>query len=119
MILHNKIKKLRKEKGLTQQELADEIGLHITHLSRIENGHLTPSLDVFKKLAAIYDVSTDFLLNEAEENYDVKIRDKTLAEKIRLIDNLEEDDRKALVQIINTMLTKQKMRELLLQGASG
>ncbi len=46
MKLSEKIKILRKNNGLSQKELADKVGIHITHLSRLENKHLQPSLDV-------------------------------------------------------------------------
>ena len=84
-------------------------------MSRIENGHLTPSLDVLRKLTDIFDVSYDYLLNEETDNYDVRIKDKSLANIISMIDTLCDMDKKALSHIIDTMLTKQKMRTLLLQ----
>ena len=117
MNMHDKIKQLRKKKGLSQQALADLVGIHITHMNRIENGHYLPSLDVFKKLAEYFEVSPDYLLNDDLADFEVKIKDRSLAERIRLIDNIEEKDRQALIQIIDTMLTKQKMRELLHEPA--
>ena len=113
MKLHEKIKALRKKKGVSQQKLAEMIGIHITHVSRLENGHYYPSLDVFKKLIEIMEVSADYLLNDDMDDYEVKIRDKNLADRIRLVDTLEEDDRKAIIQVVDSMLTKKKMLDLL------
>ncbi len=42
MKLQEKIKRLRKKAGLSQQDLADKLGIHLTHLSRLENNHLQP-----------------------------------------------------------------------------
>ena len=113
MKLHEKIKHLRKKKGISQQELSERVGIHITHVSRLENGHYHPSLEVLKRLIEIFEVSADYLINEDIDNYEVKIRDKNLAERIRLIDSLEQEDRKALIQVIDSMLTKKKMLDLL------
>ena len=118
MRLPEKIKILRKKVGLSQQDLADKVGIHITHLSRLENGHLQPSLDAVRKLMDIFEVSADYLLNDDTETYEVKINDKSLAEKIRLIDTLEEKEREALSQVIDSMLTKQRMRKVLEESSS-
>jgi transcriptional regulator with XRE-family HTH domain len=115
MHIHEKIKLKRKEQGLSQQQLADKLDMHITHLSRIENGHLQPSLDVVKRLINIFEVSADYLLNDDVDTFDINIENKSLAERIQLIDKLEEKDRDALMQVIDSMLTKQKMREVLNQ----
>ncbi|PID83220.1 transcriptional regulator [Candidatus Campbellbacteria bacterium] len=37
----------RKESGLTQQEIADKLGKDKTYISKIENGKVTPSVDLF------------------------------------------------------------------------
>ena len=50
----NKLKELRLQAGLTQKQLADLIGV---------TQERTPSPDVLKKLAAVFHVSTDFLLD--------------------------------------------------------
>ena len=51
--------------------------------------------------------------NDDMDDYEVKIRDKNLADRIRLVDTLEEDDRKAIIQVVDSMLTKKKMLDLL------
>jgi len=115
MKLQEKLNHLRKEKGMSQQELADKIGINISYLSRLENGHHEPSIEVLKKFMDIFEVSADFLLNEGHEDYEVRIQDKNLAERVRLMDLLDEEHRTALITVIDSMLTNQKMRELLTQ----
>lgn len=58
---------LRKNKGLTQQALAEEIDLHISQLKRYEAGTSQPTLDVLRKLAVALSVSADVLLFDKEE----------------------------------------------------
>jgi|TARA_B100000965_G_scaffold389308_1_gene394824 transcriptional regulator with XRE-family HTH domain len=58
---------LRKEKGFTQQTLADEIGLHISQLKRYEAGTSQPTLEVLRNLAIALSVSADVLLFDKEE----------------------------------------------------
>ena len=50
---------LRREKGLTQQTLADTVGVHVTQLRRYEAGASQPTLAVLRKLAVALSVSAD------------------------------------------------------------
>ena len=43
---------LRKERGLTQQALADLVWVHVLQIRRYEGGNSQPTLDVVKRLAA-------------------------------------------------------------------
>ena len=51
-----KISKIRKKEGLTQLELADKTGLHVTTIGKIEAGMRTPTLETRKKLAKVLKV---------------------------------------------------------------
>lgn len=68
----NRLKSLRTNKHMTQEQVADRIGLAISAVSAYESGSRYPSYDVLLKLARIFHVSTDYLLgiNEAR-NIDV------------------------------------------------
>lgn len=57
-----KIKKLRKEKKLTQKQLADLAGVAISAISAYESGNRYPSYEVLINLSHIFHVSTDYLL---------------------------------------------------------
>jgi transcriptional regulator with XRE-family HTH domain len=113
MKLHEKIKILRKEKGISQQEFANQLGIHLTHVSRLENGHYQPSLEVLKKMMEIFKVSADYLVNDDTDSCDANVKDKSMAERLRLIDGLEEEERKALGLVIDSMLTKKSVLDLL------
>lgn len=58
----NKIKQLRKDKGLSQQALAEQIGLHYRTLQNWENGYGEISIGKAKKLAEYFGVSVGYLL---------------------------------------------------------
>lgn len=114
MSLKENMKKIRKNKGWSQSDLADKIGIHLTHVNRIEKGKINPSLDVAFKIAGALGVSLDSLISDNEDNFqEVKIEDKDLAQRIKLIDKLEHEDRLALIRVIDSMLTKQKILTLI------
>ena len=63
----SKLKNLRKEKQLTQKQIADRIGLAISAVSSYESGTRYPSYDVLIRLAHIFHVSTDYLLGVTDK----------------------------------------------------
>lgn len=63
----SRIKNLRKEYKLTQQELGDIVGLHGTNIGRIENGSVIPDAGVILKLSTHFNVSCDFIISGKEE----------------------------------------------------
>ena len=56
--------KLRKEKGITQQEIADRTGIKRTNVARIESGRNAPTIEVLVKLAAALDLELEIRLVE-------------------------------------------------------
>jgi len=58
---------LRRGKGLTQQAMADVVGIHVTQIKRYELGQSQPSLDVLKKIAMALNISADSLLFDDKE----------------------------------------------------
>jgi transcriptional regulator with XRE-family HTH domain len=114
MNLGEKIKKLRKERKWSQVELAEKLNIHVTHVSRIETERFTPSLDLLKKLSGVFEVTTDYLVFEDMENIGpFNFKDKSLYEKMKLLDELEEKDRDVIHGVIDTFLVKQQMRNVL------
>ena len=62
MLIGKRIKDMRLEKGMSQQELGDMIGVTKVSVCGYENGTRTPSLETFCILADIFETTTDYLL---------------------------------------------------------
>jgi len=58
---------LRKERGLTQKALAEQVGVHVTQIQRYESGSIQPTLDVLRRLAVTLSVSADMLVFDRDE----------------------------------------------------
>lgn len=66
---------IRKRKSLTQQALAERVGIHVSQIRRYEAGDSQPTLDVLRNLAIALSVSTDALVfDEAERGPDDDLR---------------------------------------------
>lgn len=112
MNIGENIKKIRKDKGLQQKQVALEIGLDQSNYNKIENSKREPSVDVLNKLANLFGVSVDDMLNPDKESpKEITVEDKTTLEQVRLIQELDEEDKHVIFRMIDTMLTKKKFKD--------
>jgi transcriptional regulator with XRE-family HTH domain len=117
MTVGEKIKQVRKEKGLKQKAVALEIGLDQSNYNKIENGRREPSVEVLQKLSVIFGVTVDDLLNpDNNQPSPVTVENKTVTEKIRLIEQLEDEDKSVIYKMLDTMLTKKKFQDFFQQN---
>jgi len=70
MILADKIIKLRKQSGWSQEELAEKMNISRQSVSKWESTNSIPDLNRIIMLAEIFDVTTDFLLKDEYETFD-------------------------------------------------
>ncbi|PEN03203.1 hypothetical protein CN621_03410 [Bacillus wiedmannii] len=66
-IFSNTLKRLREERGLRQQDVADDLVMTRERLSSYENNHSSPDPHAVAQFAKYYDVSSDFLLGLTDE----------------------------------------------------
>ena len=57
-----RLKDLRTTRGLTQEKLAEQLGISWDHLCRVERGNRSCSIDLIIEIAVYFGVSTDYLL---------------------------------------------------------
>ena len=75
MSFHDRLAAVRKQRGLTQQALADAVGVHLTQVGRYEAGSSLPHFEVLRKLVIALGVSADYLLfEERDRNPDDDLR---------------------------------------------
>ena len=60
--LPTRLKQLRLEKGLTQQQVADELALNSVTYLRYEKGQREPSIELLMAFAVYFDVTIDYLV---------------------------------------------------------
>jgi transcriptional regulator with XRE-family HTH domain len=114
MKISEKIRKLRKEKGWSQTQLAHKLGIHPQNVSRYERGPITPSTEAISKFAEVFGVSVDYLLNDNfEDSSAYKIKDKQLQKYLEEVDNLNEKDKELVKGLIEAVLVKDKVKDLI------
>lgn len=85
----NRIQKLRRNKKLTQEQLAIKLNISDRHLGKIERGERTGSIDLLIEVAVHFEVSLDYLIlgkkpqfSEAQKRLQVVIRELAKIEEI-------------------------------------
>jgi transcriptional regulator with XRE-family HTH domain len=100
----------RRERGLTQGELADKTGVHISHIQRIEANNSQPTVDVLKRLAEALEVSLDLLVFErASEVATRQMVDRELVAQFAAIEDFNDTDKQAIKTILAAMIVKQRV----------
>lgn len=96
----------RKQRGLTQQDLADHASVHVTQIRRYEAGTAAPTLDVLRNLAIALHVSTDSLVFAETE--------RAPADDLRLAfeatNDLDPDEQAMVRQLIEAVLLKHQAK---------
>ncbi len=100
---------LRKEKGLTQQSLADAVGVHVTQLRRYEAGTSQPTLTVLRKIAVALSVSADVLLFDQDE----RGPHDELRLKFEALEGMSEEDKRVVASLLDAYIKKHQIENVL------
>lgn len=112
MGIGSNIRKTREVKGIKQQEIADLINMHRSNYSKIENEQRDISVSALNKVAQFFNVTIDQLINLDEGlPKEIQVQDKSALEQLKLIQELNEDDKSVIFRLIDTMLTKKKFKD--------
>jgi len=99
---------IRKEKKMSQSELAKKVGIHANVLGRYERGEARPFVEMAVKLAQALNVSADYLLG----NTDMDLDTNTLR-RLEEIDKLSEQNKNQVFQVIDSLILGFKAKQTL------
>lgn len=99
----------RREKNLTQQVLADRIGIHVSQLRRYEAGTNQPTLDVLRAIAVALSVSLDSLVFGDDERGP---RTDALRLRMEALDHLDPDEQAVVLAMIEGALLRHQVRQI-------
>lgn len=108
-MLGKRLKMLRAEKKITQEELGKVVNVTKVSISGYENGNRTPDTETLQKLADFFNVSTDYLLGRADirsENKNNSLQGWLRSEN----EDLSENERKELEKDIQGYLAHRRER---------
>ena len=97
-VLGERLKKARKGRGLTQEQLAERSGLSTRHIAKIEKGDVNPSFEVLSTLVKTLCVSFDAIFDPASEQVEAELQ-----EIAGLYRACPEEGQKVILAVIRTM----------------
>lgn len=100
MAFQQRLAALRKQKGLTQLALAEDVGVHVSQIRRYEAGESAPTLDVLRKLAIALSVSADALVFDQDE----RGPDDDLRLQFEATNRLSPDEKHVVRTVIESIL---------------
>ncbi len=113
MTLGQRIQELRKNAKLSQGDLAKKINISYPQMSRYEIKDVQPPADVLKRLADVFGVSIDFLVNGSlEQKAESSLDDNELLKQFKEVEQMNEDDKSTIKKLIDAFITKRKIQIL-------
>lgn len=96
---------LRKERGMTQQALADQVGLAVLQIRRYEGGTSQPTLDVIRRLAIALGVSADMLVFDEEERGPSDV----LRYQFETVSRMSEHEQQMVRELLDAVIIKNQV----------
>ena len=108
MSIQHRLITLRRERDLTQQEMANAIGVHVNQVRRYEAGATRPSLDVLKKITIAMRVTIDSLVFDDNEHGP----DEELKLQFEAVSHIPSEDKKIIQALLEGMIVKHQTKQM-------
>jgi transcriptional regulator with XRE-family HTH domain len=96
-----RVRELRLQRGLTQQDLAEKASISVSFLSFLEKGHRKGSLQTYANLAAAFDIELSELFQEQGAK-------KRLGQGLKAFPQLSIAESQAVLQLVKTLRKRRK-----------
>ena len=105
------LKLLRQEYGISQQRLAEAIGVSQPSINKYENHNIEPEIEILKRMADYFNTSIDFIVGHTDirrkiEHTDVFHLNQFETEVITRFRSLDEEEKRCIDMTIRTFLRK-------------
>lgn len=104
-----RIRELRQEFNMTQEELGVKIGQTKSNVSKYETGALEPNIQTLNMLSDVFGVSIDYLIGKTNVRNQNQSVDEDLFELMNNFENLSEESKKELEKYIHLLKMKDEM----------
>lgn len=103
-----RLMQLRKQQALTQQALADAVGLHVNQIKKYEAGAAQPTLKALVNLAKALHVSLDTLVFEENE----RGPDDDLRLQFEAVSQMPDEEKKIVKALLDGMIVKYRTKQM-------
>jgi transcriptional regulator with XRE-family HTH domain len=103
-----RLRECRKEKGLSQNEVAKLLNTNHSVIGKYERDDVNPSIDAVKRLAELLDTTVAYLVGEADT--DELFKNSDMLRRLKDISQLPEQDKQAILYNLDALLRDAKTR---------
>lgn len=103
-LIGGRLKELRNQRGLTQVEIAEKLGVNQSLVSQYERGELRLHGTLLAAFATILKVSADQILGLEKAEQEGLLRDRRFLRRIQKIDQLSKRHKQALLKSLDMLL---------------
>jgi len=108
MSFGKRLQKARKDKNLSQEDIAKHLNTKSPVIGRYERDEMKPSIDTASKISDLLDVSLDFLMGKT----DIQV-DKNIFKRILELSKLSEEEKGHLYAVLDAFIAKRKIQSIL------
>lgn len=105
--------RLRKEKGWTQAQVAEKIGISIGQVKKYEKGDSAPNLHILAKIATVFETSADDFVFGEGNAIAQKSLDHELLKRFEMLGQLDDRERDAVLVVIDSIIAKHRLKEVI------
>ena len=107
-----RIQELRKEKELSQTELADNVGVSYAQISRYENKGAQPPAEVLSKLATVLNTSVDYIIHgDSNAKAMATLKDAKLLTYFKEVEQLPEEEKGTILKVVAALIHEYKTQQ--------
>lgn len=107
------IKQIRKQKGFSQQEIADKLSMNRVQYNRIETGKSDPTMNILQRIANVLDINVVEFFEAKNNGTEVHTVNEPLLQKVRLLEELDEVQKNSICNMIDTAIANKRLKEAL------
>jgi transcriptional regulator with XRE-family HTH domain len=113
--LGKRIIQLRKQKNMSQTDLAKMVGVSYAQIGRYEIKGAQPPAEVLKKIAGVLGTSVDYLVSgDSDEKARSTLNDAELLQQFKAVQQMDDEDKRVIKTMIDAFITKRKVQQLAL-----
>lgn len=113
MEIGKKIKSIREAKRMSAKDVISAVDMGAAMYSRIENGVNDPSLNTLEKIARALGIKLSDFFYTDDRLADVNSYDASIMEKIKLVEELNEEEKKMVFSFVDALVGKKKLKDAL------
>lgn len=111
--LGDRIQDLRKKKGWSQTELANQLGISLIQTQRYETKGVQPPADVLKNMSDVLNTSIDYLVKgDKDQRAKESLKDTELLAFFKAVEQMNAKDQNVVKTLIDAFITKKKVQQL-------